>query len=129
MDANPANRPWLIYGVNAYTPRLAAILGNWPGNHTPTSLLVSEFAPLNVPRGQRADLYREIWGFIRSFPAFVVGGAVYVWSMDGPEAVDQELGLVDERGAPVDDALDTIADLYTTTAQAAVPARIRGDAG
>jgi hypothetical protein len=117
IDANPADRPWLIYGVNAYTPRLAEILGHWPGHHIPTSVLVSEFAPQNASRGQRAELYREIWEIIRSFPAFVVGGAVYVWSTDGPEAVDQHFGLVDQRGAPVDDALDAIAELYTPTDQ------------
>jgi hypothetical protein len=128
IDANPADRPWLIYGVNAYTPRLGEILGHWPGHHIPTSLLVSEFAPPNAPRGERAELYREIWGVIRSFPAFVVGGAVYVWSTDGPEAIDQQLGLVDEHGTPVDDALDTIADLYTTADRVAAPARVRSDA-
>jgi hypothetical protein len=56
---------------------------------------------------------------IRAFPAFVVGGAVYVWSTDGPEEVDRQFGLVDEHGAPVDDALDTIAELYASTTPAA----------
>jgi hypothetical protein len=122
MDANPDDRPWLIYGVNAYTPRLAEILGHWPAHHIPTSVLVSEFAPLHASRGQRAHLYRELWQVIRTFPAFVVGGAVYVWSTDGPEAVDRQFGLVDEHGAPVDDALDAIADLYSSPIRASTGA-------
>ena len=117
MDANPADRPWLIYGVNTYTTRLAEILGRWPGHHVPTALFVSEFAPLNAARGERASAFRDIWAVIRSFPAFVVGGAAYVWSTDGPETVDRQFGLVDELGVPVDDALDTIAELYETTAR------------
>lgn len=117
IEANPADRPWLVYGVNAYTPRLAEILGHWPGQNVRTSLLVSEFAPLNAPLGQRAQAFREIWAVIQSFPAFVVGGSVYVWSTDGPEEVDRQFGLVDERGVPVDDALDTIGELYAASAQ------------
>src|SRR6185295_15022315 len=30
LIANAAPRPWLVYGVNAYTPRLAEILDGWP---------------------------------------------------------------------------------------------------
>ena len=118
LAANPADRPWLVYGVNAYTPRLAEILDGWPERGIPTSLLVSEYAPLNAPHGERADRFREIWGTIRARPAFVLGGAVYVWSTDGPEEVDRTFGLVDASGSPVDDALDTISTLYHADAQA-----------
>lgn len=117
LDEQPAERRWLIYGVNVYNPRLSAMLGRWPGRRIPTSLLVSEFAPLNVPRDERAARLREIWSVIRSFPAYVLGGAVYVWSTDGPEAVDRQFGLVDELGVPVDNALDTIGELFAATSR------------
>jgi hypothetical protein len=112
LAANPADRPWLVYGVNAYTPRLAEILDGWPERGVPTSLLVSEYAPLNAPRGERADQFRDIWGTIRARSSFVLGGAAYVWSTDGPEEVDRAFGLVDAGGTPVDDALDAISALY-----------------
>jgi hypothetical protein len=112
LSARPAPRPWLVYGVNAYTPRLAEILDGWPDRQIPTSLLVSEFAPLNAPRGERAAQFREIWRTIRARSARVLGGAVYVWSTDGPEEVDRAFGLVDPSGEAVDDTLETIAALY-----------------
>jgi beta-galactosidase/beta-glucuronidase len=117
LAANPADRPWLVYGVNAYTPRLAEILDSWPERGIPTPLLVSEFAPLNAPHGERADRFREIWGVIQARSSFVLGGAVYVWSTDGPEEVDRAFGLVDASGTPVDDALDTISTLYHADAR------------
>jgi hypothetical protein len=116
LAARPAPRPWLVYGVNAYTPRLVEIIDGWPDRLIPTSLLVSEFAPLNGARGERADAFREIWGSIRTRAAQVLGGAVYVWSTDGPEEVDRAFGLVDANGEPVDDALETIAGLYHESA-------------
>ena len=100
LAANPADRPWLVYGVNAYTPRLAEILDGWPERGIPTSLLVSEYAPLNAPHGERADQFREIWGVIQARSSFVLGGAVYVWSTDGPEEVDRAFGLVDAERHP-----------------------------
>jgi len=122
LAASPADRPWLVYGVNAYTPRLAEILDGWPGRGIPTPLLVSEFAPLNAPHGERADRFREIWGVIQARSSFVLGGAVYVWSTDGPEDVDRAFGLVDASATPVDDALDTISTLYHADARgSAIP--------
>jgi hypothetical protein len=112
MDRRPAERRWLICGMNVYNQRLATVLGRWPGRHVPTPLLVSEFAPLNAPRQERAARLRELWAVIRSFRAYVLGGAVYVWSTDGPERLDRQLGLVDSHGVPVDDALDTVATIY-----------------
>lgn len=112
LAASPVPRPWLVYGVNAYTPRLAEMLDTWPDRQIPTAVLVSELAPLNAPRGERADLFREIWHTIRARPGLVLGGAVYVWSTDGPEEVDRAFGLVDASGEPVDDALAAIAALY-----------------
>ncbi len=124
LAARPAERPWFVYGVNAYTPRLAEILGSWPARHIPSPLLVSELAPMNAPHGERSAAFREIWGVVRSFPAYVLGGSVYVWSTDGPEDVDRQFGLVDAAGVPVDDALATISELYRADA-ARTPAGAR----
>jgi hypothetical protein len=112
MERRPAERRWLICGMNVYHPRLGTLLGRWPGRHVPTPLLVSEFGALNAPRQERAARLRELWTVIRSFRGYVLGGAVYVWSTDGPERVDRQLGLVDGHGVPVDDALDTVATMY-----------------
>jgi hypothetical protein len=119
LAASPADRPWLVYGVNAYTPRLSEILDTWPERGIPTSLLVSEFAPQAAPPGERAERFREIWSTIRAYQNLALGGAVYVWSTDGPEEVDRTFGLVDAGGTPVDDALDTISALYHADARAA----------
>jgi hypothetical protein len=112
MDRRPAERRWLIYGMNVYHPRLATVLGRWPGRHVPTPVLVSEFAPLNAPRQDRTARLRELWAVIRSFRAYVLGGAVYVWSTNGPDEMDRQVGLVDANGTPVDDAFDTVATIY-----------------
>jgi hypothetical protein len=116
VTSRPADRPWLIYGTNAYTDRLAEILDGWCDRQMPTSLLVSEYAPLGAARWERSDLLREQWATIRVRGTYVLGGAVYIWSTDGPEEVDRAFGLVDEAGQPVDDALDTISDLYRADA-------------
>jgi hypothetical protein len=112
LAARPADRPWLVYGINAYTPRLAEIIDSWPRRGIPTSLLISEYAPLDAPHGERSEAFRSQWAAIRARPEYVLGGAVYVWSTDGPEDVDRQFGLVDASGRPVDDALETISALY-----------------
>lgn len=133
LAERPADRPWLVYGINAYTPRLAEIIEGWPQRGIPTSLLISEYAPLNAPHGERADGFRTQWAAVRAHPEYVLGGAVYVWSTDGPEEVDRQFGLVDAQGQPVDNALDTISSLYQADASMTAPAeahvRLGGRAG
>jgi hypothetical protein len=67
---------------------------------------------MNAPHGERAEGFRAQWAAVRARPDYVLGGAVYVWSTDGPEEVDRQFGLVDAAGQPVDDALETISALY-----------------
>jgi beta-galactosidase/beta-glucuronidase len=112
LRERPASRPWLIYGMNAYTPRLGDILKVWPQLGLDAAVLVSEFALYSAPRGARAQGFRDLWATIRSQPDYVLGGAVYVWCTDGPETVDQAYGLVDRQGQPVDDALQAISEMY-----------------
>jgi hypothetical protein len=113
------HRPWLIYGVNAYTPRLAEILTSWPSHDWDVPLLVSEFAPGGMSPSDRPVGFRSMWKMIRGANGWVLGGAVYAWTTDGPEEVDRVFGLVDADGTPVDGAFATIESLYRgLTAQA-----------
>jgi hypothetical protein len=119
LGAMPAARPWLVYGINAFTPRLGQILDDWPGQGIDAPVLVSEYGMLGAERGTRAQPLRDLWSTIRTRPRYVLGGAAYVWYADGPEGVDQQFGLVDPYGLPVDDALDAIRDLYLADASRA----------
>jgi hypothetical protein len=112
MRDRPAARPWLIYGVNGFTSRLGNVLENLPGRGIDGPVLVSEFAPWDGVRGARGNGLRDLWSQIQAHGHQVIGASVYVWYTDGPEAVDQQFGLVDSHGNPVDDALATIAELF-----------------
>jgi hypothetical protein len=105
-------RPWLAYGANVYSRRLAEILQNWPGQGMNMPLLISEFAPGGTGPVDRPQAFRALWATIRSYPDWVIGGAVYTWSTDGPEELDRVFGLVDGEGRPRDGALAAIADFY-----------------
>ena len=93
----PAERPWLIYGVNAYTARLGEIINSVPGRGIDGPVLVSEFAPWEGERGARSSGLRELWKQIQAREPRVIGAAVYVWYADGPETIDQRYGLVGMR--------------------------------
>lgn len=112
LRAMPATRPRLVYGINVFTPRLGQILDDWPGQGIDAPILVSEYGMLGAERGARAEPLRNLWSTIRARSRYVLGGAAYVWYADGPEEVDQQFGLVDPYGEPVDDALDAIRELY-----------------
>jgi beta-galactosidase/beta-glucuronidase len=109
-------RPWFIYGLNIYTPRLKEVLESWDGHGLDAAVLVSEFGP--APE-ERPEGYREYWAAIRERPRVVIGGAVYVWFAEGPEEVDLKFGLVDSQGRPVDGALAVIGELYRADAPSA----------
>ena len=112
LHNQPGARPWLIYGVNGFTSRLGNVLDGLPGRGIHGPVLVSEFAPWDGTRGARSDGLRDLWSQIRARPRQVIGASVYVWYTDGPETVDQQFGLVDSQGNPVDDALATITELF-----------------
>jgi hypothetical protein len=105
-------RPWLVYGVNAYTPRLAEILAGWPGDGWDVPLLVSEFAPGGMSPADRPQGFRSMWKMIRGAGDWTLGGAVYAWTTDGPEEVDRVFGLVDDDGKAVDGAFDAIGAIF-----------------
>jgi hypothetical protein len=42
----------------------------------------------------------------------VRGGLAYTWATNGPEELDRVFGLVDQHGAPTDDALTALSSVY-----------------
>jgi hypothetical protein len=132
MQANPpttgagaasGRRPWFIYGVNSYTPRLAEILTSWPQQGWDVPLLVSEFAPGGMSPADRPQGLRDMWKMVRGANGWVLGGSVYAWTTDGPEEVDRVFGLVDGEGQAIDGALGAISAVYRGAARQAHPAR------
>jgi len=58
-----------------------------------------------------------MWKMIRGANGWVLGGAVYAWTTDGPEEVDRVFGLVDADGNPVDGAFATVGSFYRGVAR------------
>jgi hypothetical protein len=112
LNATGVTRPWFVYGINIYTPRLAEVLAAWSSQGLDVALLVSEFAPGGAGPVDRPPGYREMWGMIRGYPDQVLGGAPYVWTTEGPEEVDRVFGLVDGDGQPVDGSLAAIGQMF-----------------
>ena len=105
-------RPWFVWGTNCYQDYLAQIVDNWPSSGMDTALWVSEFAPGTLPVPDRPDGFRAMWSVVRSHPEWVLGGAVYAWTRNGPEGVDRNFGLTDD-GVPVDGrSLDMLGQLF-----------------
>ena len=62
--------------------------------------------------GVQGDGYLEMWNAIRSFPQFVMGGAPYVWTTEGPEPTDKIWGLTDHNSAPVDGTFGLLSSAW-----------------
>ncbi len=78
-----------------------------------TALWVSEFAPGGMSVPDRPDGFATMWGYVRRHPDYVLGGAVYAWTRNGPEGVDRNFGLTDD-GTPVDGrSLDMLTQLFS----------------
>ena len=110
-------RPWFAYGANVYSPRLAEILRDWPRQGLDVPLLVSEYSPGGTGPRDRPDGLRAMWATIRSYPDWVIGGAVYTWTTEGPEELDRIFGLVDGNGRPRDGTLAAVAEAYRREAR------------
>jgi hypothetical protein len=105
-------RPWFVWGTNCYQAYLSDIVDRWTQLGMPTALWVSEFAPGTMAVPDRPDGFTTMWGYIRRHPDWVLGGAVYAWTRNGPEGVDRNFGLTDD-GTPVDGrSLDTLSALF-----------------
>jgi hypothetical protein len=73
---------------------------------------VSEFAPGGMAIPDRPDGFATMWGDGTRHPDWVLGGAVYAWTRNGPEGVDRNFGLTDD-GAPVDGrSLEMLNNLF-----------------
>ncbi|HEX6511708.1 MAG TPA: glycoside hydrolase family 2 TIM barrel-domain containing protein, partial [Chloroflexota bacterium] len=106
-------RPWLLYGMNIYDKDTRAILASWPNWGLDRPTLVSEFGAQGATPQQRAQGYLEMWRGIRAFPSFVLGGAPYVWTTEGPEPTDKTLwGLMDGSSRPVDDTFALLSHAW-----------------
>ncbi len=111
-DRGGGPRPWFVWGTNSYTEHLQDIVNGWPNQKMDVPLWVSEFAPGGLAVPDRPDGFRQMWGYVRLQPQYVLGGAVYAWTRNGPEGVDRNFGLTDD-GAPVDGrSLDALAELF-----------------
>jgi len=108
-------RAWFVLGTNCYQDYLARILDNWPDSGMDNAIWVSEFAPGTMAVPDRPDGFAAMWRSIRSHPAWVLGGAVYAWTRNGPEGVDRNFGLTDD-GVPADGrSLDMLSSIFHQT--------------
>jgi hypothetical protein len=112
LNKGGVRRPWFVYGINIYTPRLAEVIADWPNRGLDAALLISEFGPGGAGPRDRPRGYRDMWAMVRAQPSRVLGGAPYVWSTRGPEEVDRIFGLVDPDGRAVDGSLAMIGRLF-----------------
>ncbi|HLZ21231.1 MAG TPA: hypothetical protein VKQ30_03820 [Ktedonobacterales bacterium] len=113
LQRHPAQRDtWFVWGTNCYQDYLSRIVDNWPDQGTGVALWVSEFAPGGLAIPDRPVGFTELWGYVRKHPDWVLGGAVYAWTRNGPEEIDRNLGLTDD-GTPVDGrSLDAIGAFF-----------------
>jgi len=106
-----APRPWFAWGTNCYQSYLGDIVDRWPSSGMAAPVWVSEFAPGGMAIPDRPDGFATMWGYVTRHPDWVLGGAVYAWTRNGPEGVDRNFGLTDD-GVPVDgrslEMLDTL---------------------
>ena len=102
-------RPWLLYGMNVYSLDLELFLDRWPEHEFNRPLFVSEFGAEPEWVGGRTEGYLNMWRMIRSHPEYVIGGAPYVWTTEGPEPTDAKWGLMDQDGRPVDETFERLA--------------------
>jgi hypothetical protein len=105
-------RPWFVWGTNCYQDYLSTLVDEWPDQGMDGPLWVSEFAPGGMAVPDRPDGFQTMWGYVRRHPDWVLGGAVYAWTRNGPEGVDRTFGLTDD-GTPVDGrSLDRLGELF-----------------
>ncbi len=110
LENAEAPRPWLLYGMNAYSFELERFLDEWRRNGLRRPLFVTEFGAEPATPGGRALGYVNMWRMIRAHPRNALGGAPYVWTTEGPEPVDKKWGLVDGDSQPVDGTFDQLAE-------------------
>ncbi|HEY3111097.1 MAG TPA: glycoside hydrolase family 2 TIM barrel-domain containing protein [Chloroflexota bacterium] len=101
-----------VFGMNFYTPRIEDALSDWPALGFDVPVLISELAPAGLAPMTRPSGFADLWRRVLTHEQFVLGATPYVWTTEGPEAVDRIFGLTDERGRPVDGSLAALQRLY-----------------
>ena len=114
VEASDTLRPWLQYGMNVYSLELERILDDWPSHSPERPVFVTEFGAEAHWFGDRALGYLAMWRTIRAHSSYVLGGAPYVWTTEGPEPVDEKWGLMDGNSEPVDDTFEQLAQDWRT---------------
>jgi hypothetical protein len=105
-------RPWLLYGENIYNKDLRPFLSQWPSYGLDRPLIVSEFGSEGDTPAARAQGYLAMWRTIRCFPQYVLGGAPYAWTTDGPEPTDTIWGLMNSNSQPVDNTFNLLSQAW-----------------
>lgn len=112
FNKDGVRRSWFVYGVNFFTNRICEALDNWPKRALDTPLMVSEFAPTGLSPEDRPKGYVKMLRCIAKQKASVLGAFAYVWTTNGPEAIDRVMGLVTADGQPVDRSLSSLGRAY-----------------
>jgi hypothetical protein len=107
-----------VFGMNFYTPRVDDALADWPAHDFDVPVLISEFAPAGFAPMTRPAAFGDLWRRVLKHEQFVLGATPYVWTTEGPEAVDRIFGLTDGHGRPVDGSLAALQRLYLGRAPA-----------
>jgi hypothetical protein len=104
--------PGFVYGMNYYTFRMRDALNAWPKRGFDVPIFVAEFGTAGVPRHERPAAIERMWNILRDHRSLILGGAVYVWSTEGPEPVDRLFGIVNAEAEPVDGTVAALKALY-----------------
>ena len=112
LQQDGLHRSWLVYGANFFTFRIEKALAEWPQKGPDVPLVVSEFAPCGLGQGDRPAGYLRMWRCITQHSNSVLGGFAYVWSTNGPEAIDRVMGLVNDNNQPVDGSLWSLRQAF-----------------
>ncbi len=105
-------RPWLLYGMNIYDQDVRPLLASWPEYDLGRPTLISEFGSTGDTPEDRAEGYLDMWRGLREFPSYVLGGAPYVWTTDGPEPTDGVWGLMDADSQPDDGTFGLLSQAW-----------------
>ncbi len=112
LSKDGIHRPWFVYGGNYFTSRVCEAVPDWPKKGMNNAMLVSEFAPSGLGPEGRPQGYLRMLRCITKDAPFVLGAFAYVWSTEGPEALDRVFGLVNAQGEPVDRSLWALGRAY-----------------
>jgi hypothetical protein len=112
LARNPKPRPWFVYGMNFFAPRIDQALDTGQVANMDQPILISEFGPVGLRADARPWGYPALWEIIARRTNRLLGGCAYVWTTAGPEPLDRYFGLTDEQAQPVDGSLSELSALF-----------------